>query len=423
MRERVRERASPPARRRGRRTTPPPTRSTGTSRRSTRSRTRSPTPSARPTTLVADARTRVARIDAAATPSPACARAPEADDDPRRLHPAPGPQGLAGRHPARTVTGACADHRPEHPAARTAARTCSTRCPAGPPSTLPELRLVAEPRRRRAAAVRPGRAGDATGRPRGPARAEPRHRRGRGLPRGARLPARPGDSLAAPRPARRRRRRRGPARRRRPARHPRRLALDLDVAAGDVQAKAWHRQAGEAVATLSTVDGIVFELAWFPTPAVAGRAGPRRACVPEDLPLAGLGRARRGRPALTSWPTPPPRPLRSGRADLRPRAGRPARRRGRSTPTGAPARPTLEVGRAAAPRSAPRPAGRLRALVADVSGEETTVVGVVSWVLLADGWRALRPHHVGGEPRVDVRTVEPADLAAELAPVLAEVTR
>ena len=66
--------------------------------------------------------------------------------------------------------------------------------------------------------------------------------------------------------------------------------------------------------------------------------------------------------------------------------------------------------------------GRLRALVADVSGDTTTVVGVVSWTLLADGWHALRPQQSDGDLRVDVRRVEAADLGAELAPVLAAVT-
>jgi hypothetical protein len=66
--------------------------------------------------------------------------------------------------------------------------------------------------------------------------------------------------------------------------------------------------------------------------------------------------------------------------------------------------------------------GRLRALVADVSGDETTVVGVVSWALLADGWYALRPRNIDGLHRVHVSRVDPSDLAIELAPVLAEVT-
>ena len=43
-----------------------------------------------------------------------------------------------------------------------------------------------------------------------------------------------------------------------------RLALDIEVAMAGIQAKIWHRQVGPAVASLATVDGIVFELAWFP---------------------------------------------------------------------------------------------------------------------------------------------------------------
>jgi hypothetical protein len=70
---------------------------------------------------------------------------------------------------------------------------------------------------------------------------------------------------------------------------------------------------------------------------------------------------------------------------------------------------------------ATEPAGRLRALVADVSTPTTTVVGVVSWVLLTDGWRVLRPRRTDGVDRVEVRYVEPGDLATELAPVLAQV--
>ncbi len=63
-----------------------------------------------------------------------------------------------------------------------------------------------------------------------------------------------------------------------------RLALDVDIVADHVQGKAWHRQAGEAVATLSTVDGIVFELAWFPTASWPAELG-RVAVIPEDLAL------------------------------------------------------------------------------------------------------------------------------------------
>jgi hypothetical protein len=66
--------------------------------------------------------------------------------------------------------------------------------------------------------------------------------------------------------------------------------------------------------------------------------------------------------------------------------------------------------------------GRLRALVADVSGAETSTVGVVAWTLVADGWRALRAHHDDDGLRLEVARVIPEDLAAELAPVLAEVS-
>ncbi len=65
--------------------------------------------------------------------------------------------------------------------------------------------------------------------------------------------------------------------------------------------------------------------------------------------------------------------------------------------------------------------GRLRALVADVDAGGT-LVGVVSWVLLEDGWRVLRPHQVGDTHRVEVRRVDATELAAVLGPVVAEVS-
>jgi len=66
--------------------------------------------------------------------------------------------------------------------------------------------------------------------------------------------------------------------------------------------------------------------------------------------------------------------------------------------------------------------GRLRVLAARVSDEETTEVGLVSWVLLADGWHSLSPHQAEDAARLRVRRTHPADLATELAPVLAQVT-
>jgi hypothetical protein len=65
--------------------------------------------------------------------------------------------------------------------------------------------------------------------------------------------------------------------------------------------------------------------------------------------------------------------------------------------------------------------GRMRMLAAEVADRATTAVGVVSWVLLRDGWHSLTPRH-DDVARVAVQRVDPDDLATELAPVLAQVT-
>ena len=195
------------------------------------------------------------------------------------------------------------------------------------------------------------------------------------------------------------------------------LALDLDISVGGIQAKAWHRQAGAAVAALATVDGVVFELAWFPTRQWPGELA-RVAVVPEDLSLHE-----------SSLPTVVDLPyelvdavgeaLRTGRSDLV--SVLVAQHRGEvSDDRGSELADADVTGILSALTTECR--GRLRALVADVSGEDTTTVGVVSWILLGDGWRSLRPHQVDGVHRVEVRHVQPVDLGTELAPVLAEVS-
>ncbi|MEO5851626.1 MAG: hypothetical protein ABIQ15_03855 [Nocardioides sp.] len=195
------------------------------------------------------------------------------------------------------------------------------------------------------------------------------------------------------------------------------VALDVDIRVGDVQAKAWHREAAGAVATLATVDGIVFELAWFDAPQWPTELG-RVTVVPEDVELTTSAVPAVDLPFdLASAAA---EAVRTGRADLL------------SVLVGQHHRRVVDADGDVVPDSGVQTLltalyaeaqGRMRALVTDVSSGEATVVGVVSWVLLADGWRALRPHHHGDEPRVEVRLVEPADLATELAPVLAEVTR
>lgn len=191
-------------------------------------------------------------------------------------------------------------------------------------------------------------------------------------------------------------------------------ALDIDVAVGSSHVKAWHRQAGEAVASLATSDGIVFELAWFSTTAWPNELA-RIAVLPEDHVLE---------PSAVPDDLDLPFELADAaveadhdhRADLldvlvtqspdalRDRTGRPV------------AEATVALGAVATEAR-----GRLRVLVADVSRGATAVAGVRSWVLLADGWRSLHPHHETGQARVTLARVSPIDLAADLAPVLAQL--
>lgn len=197
------------------------------------------------------------------------------------------------------------------------------------------------------------------------------------------------------------------------------VALDLTVAAGGVQASAWHRLAGGAVATLSTADGLVFELAWFAVaawPAELARVAvpptdqePGPSGVPPhlELPLELADAAGEAQA--------------SGRPDLLPEL---VRQTGGVTLVGGEALDearTLEVLRAL--HAEPR--GRLRALVADLRdgtpGEPGLSVGVRSWLLVADGWRSLRVRDPGDAARLEVAAVDPADLAGDLAPLLAEV--
>lgn len=185
------------------------------------------------------------------------------------------------------------------------------------------------------------------------------------------------------------------------------LALDLDVAAGPARVRAWHRQRGDAVATLSTADGLVFELAWFHVDRWADELA-RAAVVPEDLP-AGDSAVPDRLDLPYELLDAVAEAVRSNRLDL-------------LTVLAAQHSVALDLVPVLS-AIATEPRGRLRVLAAEVSGERTSVVGVVSWVLLADGWRALRPRRVDDTELVEVHRAEPTDLAVELAPVLAEVRR
>lgn len=182
------------------------------------------------------------------------------------------------------------------------------------------------------------------------------------------------------------------------------LAIDLDVAVGGDRVKAWHRQRDGAVASLATTDGLVFELAWFPIEKWADEMA-RVAVLPEDH-QTGVSAVPHDVDLPYELVDAAVEAVRSNRTDLLPVL----------------AADRLELVPLLAALVS-EPAGRLRALVADVSSSATTVVGVVSWVLLADGWRALRPRRSDGADLLEVRHVHPRDLAAELSPVLAAVTR
>lgn len=192
-----------------------------------------------------------------------------------------------------------------------------------------------------------------------------------------------------------------------------RIALDVDVRMAGVQAKVWQRQDGHAVASLATVDGIVFEVGWFGAdawPTELARVG----AFSEEVPLS-----ESAVPPYVDLPyelvDAAAEAGRMGRGDLLPLLA------GRHTGTVIDADGALPDDAVARLLNAlsSEAHGRLRALVADVSGGQVETAGVVAWSLLADGWRALRPHTDDGVRRLEIRAVAPDDLAALVAPVLA----
>ena len=282
--------------------------------------------------------------------------------------------------------------------------------------TLPELRLAAALGGRRPAPLR-RRRGRRPRCPRGPPRPVPRRppTTRRTPPRWARCTTRPRRCAAAacsPTPAS------TPAW---PARSgcspPRGSPSTSTWPPPAARSKAWHRQAGGAVATLATCDGIVFELAWFPTDQWPGELA-RVAVIPDDLDLRDS--------AVPATST-----CRSSSST------RSARRCARAAPTwspcwwsttarasSTPTRPLADTGpppRGRPPHRGPRPAagaGRRRD-----RREPPPSSASSSWVLLADGWHASPPRQDDVRPRVDGAPVDARRPATELAPVLAQVTR
>ncbi|WP_235737014.1 hypothetical protein [Nocardioides alcanivorans] len=193
------------------------------------------------------------------------------------------------------------------------------------------------------------------------------------------------------------------------------LAVDIDVSVAGDRARAWHRRSGDAVVSLATADGLVHELAWFGVDQWADELGrvltlptdhgtrpsgvPEQATLPFELLDAGSEAARSGRSDLLTAITARHLP-------------------GTRDADGAP----LDSATASALVSAlvTETQGRARLMVARASAPVTRV-GVVSLVLLADGWRILAARRDGDQHLVDIRALQPSCLASQLAPVIAEV--
>ena len=196
------------------------------------------------------------------------------------------------------------------------------------------------------------------------------------------------------------------------------LALDLDVRVDGTQVHAWHRQADGAVAELATADGVVFELAWFALEHWSTELG-RVGRLPEDVELR-----RSALPPVVDLPfellDAASEAARTHRPDLLPVLAQ--RYSGTVlTEDGLPLDAVQTQGALAA--IAEESHGRLRALSAAVGADRHRPTGIVSWLLLADGWHSLRAHGPGEALRIELRLVGPEELATCLAPVLAEVAR
>jgi hypothetical protein len=197
-----------------------------------------------------------------------------------------------------------------------------------------------------------------------------------------------------------------------------RVAVEIDVRIGEVQAKSWQRAVAGAVSSLSTVDGIVFDLAWF-DPRQWPLELARVAVLPEDV-TAQTSQV----PDLLDVPfdllNAVGEALAHGRPELVPVLA--AHHSGEVIDgDGRPLADAEVVAILTAFFAEAR--GRLRLLATQVADQPRVPVGVVSWVLLADRWRTLRPHRDDDQSRVEIRGVDAADLAAAAAPVLATVTR
>jgi hypothetical protein len=182
------------------------------------------------------------------------------------------------------------------------------------------------------------------------------------------------------------------------------VLVDVDLAVGSERLQAWHRFArGRVTALTATGSGLRLDrfpaTAWqrelarlvtVPAPTAPVEPPPGELDLPLEL-LLGTGEA-----------------LRLGRDDV---VAELVRRQG----TG------LDPVRLRRLHTACL--GRVRAVVSGVGASGARRVGWVSWVLFADGWRALTPYASGGTAMVRVHRVEPPWLGVEVARLLTRVRR
>lgn len=195
-----------------------------------------------------------------------------------------------------------------------------------------------------------------------------------------------------------------------------RLAVDLDLAVDGIAVRSWHRQRGEAVALLSTADGLLFELVRCHTSQWADELT-RVATVPDADPAGpGVRTARSGVLLPFELADAAAEAVAAGRADLLPTLI--AQTGPMLDLDGEPRDDEHALAMLETLTGAPR--GRLRALATDVSSPDALPVATVSWMLPRDRWMALSADERPGWLRM--APAGASDLAVALAPALAAVT-
>ena len=231
------------------------------------------------------------------------------------------------------------------------------------------------------------------------------------------------------------------------------VSVDLEVSLGGATVRSWHHAAADVVTALSSANGVIYEVALLPvarwhdelervviplgqSDQASPVGAPQADRASDGSPLARLsgdGAPSDGGASVPDGLQVPlellmagVQALEEGKTDVvNELLGRYA---GQSTLPGAPAAlDDVEVLRHL--QSLSQASGRFRALVTsrNTTNDTTTrsampaAAGVLSWVLLVDGWRHLNPIGTKADPQVRLDRVQPADLGPCLSPLIAQV--